>query len=93
MPPRRPRLRSASAGRSASIATHHYRDIALRDLVAAKDGHVVSVCIPAHDEAVTVGWVVYRLRRVRELSGRDPQNPDDLLLLFLGLKLVELRAR
>jgi sugar diacid utilization regulator len=37
--------------------------------------------------------VVYRLRRLRELSGRDPQDPDDLLLLFLGLKLVDLRAR
>ena len=36
--------------------------------------------------------VVYRLRRIRELSGRDPHDPDDLLLLFLGLKLVELRA-
>lgn len=35
--------------------------------------------------------VVYRLRRIRELSGRDPQNADDLLLLFLGLKLFELR--
>ena len=35
--------------------------------------------------------VVYRLRRIRELSGRDPQNADDLLLLFLGLKLLELR--
>jgi len=36
--------------------------------------------------------VVYRLRRIRELSGRDPQDPNDLLLLFLGLKLCELRA-
>jgi sugar diacid utilization regulator len=35
--------------------------------------------------------VVYRLRRIRELSGRDPQNADDLLLLLLGLKLLELR--
>lgn len=35
--------------------------------------------------------VVYRLRRIRELSGRDPQCPDDLLLLFLGLKLLALR--
>ena len=34
--------------------------------------------------------VVYRLRRIRELSGRDPHNPDDLLLLYLGLKLTEL---
>jgi len=33
--------------------------------------------------------VVYRLRRIKELSGRDPHDPDDLLLLYLGLKLIE----
>lgn len=36
--------------------------------------------------------VVYRLRRIRELSGRDPQQADDLLLLFLGLKLLGVTA-
>jgi sugar diacid utilization regulator len=36
--------------------------------------------------------VVYRLRRIKELSGRDPHDPEDLLLLFLGLKLTELGA-
>ena len=36
--------------------------------------------------------VVYRLRRIKELSGRDPHDPDDLLLLFLGLKLTELSS-
>jgi DNA-binding PucR family transcriptional regulator len=36
--------------------------------------------------------VVYRLRRIKELSGRDPHDPEDLLLLFLGLKLSELSA-
>ena len=43
-------------------------------------------------EALSVhpNTVVYRLRRVKELSGRDPHDPDDLLLLFLGLKLTEL---
>jgi sugar diacid utilization regulator len=35
--------------------------------------------------------VVYRLRRIRELSGRDPGDSDDLLVLALGLKLTELR--
>ena len=34
--------------------------------------------------------VVYRLKRVKDLSGRDPYEPDDLLLLLLGLKLTEL---
>jgi hypothetical protein len=36
--------------------------------------------------------VVYRLKRIKELSGRDPHEPDDLLLLFLGLKLTELSS-
>ena len=36
--------------------------------------------------------VVYRLRRVKDLTGRDPYEPDDLLLLLLGLKLTELSA-
>ena len=34
--------------------------------------------------------VMYRLRRVAELSGRDPHDPDDLLILFLALKVAEL---
>jgi DNA-binding PucR family transcriptional regulator len=32
--------------------------------------------------------VIYRLRRIRELTGRDPHDPDDLLLLSLSLKLI-----
>ena len=36
--------------------------------------------------------VVYRLGRIKSLTGRDPHVPDDLLLLQLGLKLLELRA-
>ena len=36
--------------------------------------------------------VVYRLRRIRELTGRDPQSMDELLVLFLALKLNELRS-
>lgn len=36
--------------------------------------------------------VVYRLGRIKALTGRDPHSPDDLLLLQLGLKLIDLRA-
>ena len=36
--------------------------------------------------------VAYRIRRIRELSGRDPQNPDDLLFFLLGLKLLDMRS-
>jgi sugar diacid utilization regulator len=32
--------------------------------------------------------VVYRLRRVRDLTGRDVHDPDDLVLLTLALRLV-----
>jgi sugar diacid utilization regulator len=35
--------------------------------------------------------VVYRLGRIRELTGRDPRVMDELLVLFLALKLTELR--
>jgi len=33
--------------------------------------------------------VVYRLKRIKELTGRDPQVTSDLLLLCLGLKMIE----
>jgi len=33
--------------------------------------------------------VVYRLKRIKDLTGRDPHVTSDLLLLCLGLKLVE----
>ena len=36
--------------------------------------------------------VVYRLRRIRDLTGRDPHAPEDLLLLYLGLKLIGLKS-
>jgi PucR C-terminal helix-turn-helix domain/GGDEF-like domain len=36
--------------------------------------------------------VVYRLRRIRELSGRDPHAMGDLQVLFLALKLRELNC-
>src|ERR671916_663685 len=73
-------------GRSITpIATRHYRDVPLRDLVAAKGDQLVSVCIPAHDEAATVGGVVSRLRHylvdrlglVDEIIVIDDHSTDD----------------
>jgi sugar diacid utilization regulator len=34
--------------------------------------------------------VVYRLQRIRELTGRDPRAVEELLVLFLALKYTEL---
>jgi DNA-binding PucR family transcriptional regulator len=41
---------------------------------------------------VNPNTVVYRLRRIKELCGRDPHDPDDLLVLSLALKLADLRS-
>jgi DNA-binding PucR family transcriptional regulator len=44
----------------------------------------------AESLSVHPNTVVYRLGRIKELTGRDPHAPDDLVLLYLGLKLIEL---
>jgi sugar diacid utilization regulator len=36
--------------------------------------------------------VVYRLHRIKDLSGRDPHDVNDLVILFMALKLTELRS-
>lgn len=41
----------------------HHHDFHLRDLVAAKRGRRLSVCLPARDEEATVGPIVARIRR------------------------------
>src|SRR3979411_2201545 len=41
---------------------------------------------------VNPNTVVYRLRRIKELSGRDAHDLDDLLVLLLALKLQEIRS-
>ena len=73
-------------GRSVTpITTRHYRDVPLRVLVEAKGDQIVSVCIPAHNEVATVGWVVHRLRRwlvdslglVDEIIVIDDHSTDD----------------
>lgn len=39
--------------------------------------------------SVNPNTVVYRLRRIRDLTGRDPSAADDLLLFALGLRLLD----
>jgi DNA-binding PucR family transcriptional regulator len=34
--------------------------------------------------------VVYRLRRIKVVCGRDPHDPDDLLVLSLAMRLADL---
>src|SRR3954471_2002542 len=47
----------------------------------------LSVTRSAHALSVHANTVVYRLDRIRELTGRDPRKTGDLVFLALSLKL------
>jgi glucosyl-3-phosphoglycerate synthase len=40
------------------LPSFHHDEFDLRELIAAKEDHLVSVCLPARDEAATVGAIV-----------------------------------
>jgi glucosyl-3-phosphoglycerate synthase len=52
----------ASAAPWLDRNTHHWDDWSLPSLLAAKAGRVVSLVVPARNEAATVGDVVTRVR-------------------------------
>ena len=62
------------------------------DLVATLRAYVAAGFSPTRSaQVLTVhaNTVLYRLKRLRELTGRDPQDPDDLVLLVLALKHLD----
>jgi DNA-binding PucR family transcriptional regulator len=66
------------------------------DLVATLEAYVrTRFNLTKSGELVSVhpNTVVYRLRRIHELAGRDPYDVDDLFVLWLGLKVIDLRER
>jgi glucosyl-3-phosphoglycerate synthase len=65
----------------AMIRTFHGRDFPATAVAEAKAGRTVSVCLPARDEASTVGPIVERIRR--ELMGPRPVV-DELIVLDDG---------
>jgi sugar diacid utilization regulator len=76
-----PLLNYDAARRSALVPT-------LRAYLEAR----LNVTKSAEGLFVNPNTVVYRLRRIKEVSGRDPHDPDDLLVLSLALKLADLRS-
>jgi sugar diacid utilization regulator len=75
-------LRAYDASRQASLVP------TLRAYLMAR----FNVTKAAEALFVNPNTVVYRLRRIKELSGRDTHDLDDLLVLYLGLRLEELRS-
>lgn len=70
---------------SRRIRTSHHRDLPLSRLLDAKGATSVSVCLPARDEAATVGRIVETIRRdliethplVDEVLVLDDHSTDD----------------
>jgi glucosyl-3-phosphoglycerate synthase len=59
----------------------HHREFPARTLVAAKQDHVVTLCLPAKDESTTVGAIVALVRR--QLMQRVPLV-DEILVVDDG---------
>jgi sugar diacid utilization regulator len=68
------------------------RKAALINTLRAYVGAHLNITKSAATLFVNPNTVVYRLRRIKEVCGRDPHDPDDLLVLSLALKLADLRS-
>jgi glucosyl-3-phosphoglycerate synthase len=62
----------------AGLRRFHHQDFSPEDLVAAKTGRFVSVCLPARDEEATIGAIVATIRR--ELVDRAPLVDEVLVV-------------
>jgi sugar diacid utilization regulator len=74
------------------VAYDEARHAALVATLRAYLGARFNITQAASKLFVNPNTVVYRLGRIKELSGRDPHNPDDLLVLSLALKLTDLHV-
>jgi len=63
---------------TAAVRTFHHREFPAARLAVAKDGRFVSLCIPARDEATTIGAIVETVRR--ELVDRVPLLDEVLVV-------------
>lgn len=73
----------------AVLPLHNYDESHGTDLIPTLHAYIASGFNLTRSAAllcVHANTVVYRLRRIKEITGRDPHHPDDLILLSLGLK-------
>ena len=76
------RLRCLDAGMGEHVRTFPFAAPALAELVAAKAGRSISVCLPARDEERTVGGAVGALRSLFDPSGT--RLVDEILVVDDG---------
>ena len=73
-----PRRRDNGAVPNSVVRSFHHREFPVVRLAEAKDGRFVSLCIPARDEATTIGPIVDTVRR--ELVDRVPLLDEVLVV-------------
>lgn len=77
----------------ALVPLREYDDSHNTELVATLKAYLetsFNLTKTAETLCVHPNTIVYRLRRIKEITGRDPHKPNDLLLLCLGLKVLVL---
>lgn len=94
----------AASGDTACVKFHRgsHRDHDAGDLAARKGDHTISVCLPARDEAETVGTIVEIIRRelvdevglVDEIVVVDDHSTDDTarVAALAGARVVDART-
>jgi glucosyl-3-phosphoglycerate synthase len=79
----RPSSRTPAAPAGA-VRSFHHRDFEVAALVAARAGRRVAVCLPALDEADTVGAIVASVRRTLTRRGGGSDLVDDIVVVDDG---------
>ncbi|HVA03858.1 MAG TPA: glucosyl-3-phosphoglycerate synthase [Acidimicrobiales bacterium] len=70
--------------RHGALRSFHHGDFALADLVAARAGRRVAVCLPARNEAATLGPIVSSVRTTLTGAGGGADLVDDIVVVDDG---------
>ena len=70
--------------RSSALRSFHHRDFEVAALVAARAGRRVAVCLPARNEAGTVGPIVASVRGELTRAGGGVDLVDDVVVIDDG---------
>jgi glucosyl-3-phosphoglycerate synthase len=73
-----------STASSGALRSFHHRDFEVTALVAARAGRRVAVCLPARNEAGTVGAIVSGVRSTLCRSGGGADLVDDIVVVDDG---------
>ena len=70
--------------RARPLRSFHHRDFSVSGLVAARAGRRVAVCLPARNEAGTLGPIVSSVRRALTRAGGGADLVDDIVVVDDG---------